>query len=84
MSFVIEDNNFTRDNYGVRSTRLSLLKANIDDYSTEFTLEANMLAWAQNAYDAWETAIVNQSAESGEKSEAFQTRLYIQTLFNCK
>ena len=73
MSFVIEDNNFTRDNYGVRATRLSLLKANIDDYSTELAIETAMLAWAQNAYDAWETAIVNQSAESGEKSEAFQT-----------
>ncbi len=73
MAYVITDNNFTRDSYGIRSTRLNLISANIDDYSSELELESSLLTWAQGAGAAFMSALINQTDEQGEAEEATET-----------
>lgn len=73
MSYLIEDNNFTKDSYGVRATRLYFLSNTIDTYAVELALTGSLLTWAQGASAAFDAARVKQSVEAGEKEEAFQT-----------
>lgn len=73
MGYLIENNNFSNDTYGVRSTRLDFLSRNIDTYAVELSISGTILTWAQDSFDEFEAARVNQSAEIGEKDEAFQT-----------
>ena len=73
MPYLIDNNNFSNDSYGVRETRLYFIKNSIDTYSTELSIEDDLLTWATSAYDAFNTARIKQSAEIGEKYEAFQT-----------
>ena len=54
MSFVINDNNVTRDTYGVRDARLGLIGAHIDDYESELSLPDALLDWAHGAHAAWQ------------------------------
>ena len=73
MAYLIENNAFTNDVYGIRATRLYFLSNSIDDYQAELSVEAGILSWAQNAADEFDLAQVKQTAELGEKNEAFQT-----------
>lgn len=73
MAFLIENNAFTRDTYGVRSTRLQFLSSSIDTYAVELGITGDLLEWAQDAFENFELARTNQSVELGEKDEAFQT-----------
>ena len=73
MAYVIIDNNVSNDTYGMRAARLGLIEAHIDEHEQSLSLPAALLAWAQGGYTAWKIVVVNQSAEWGEKEEAFQT-----------
>lgn len=73
MSFIIEDNHFTDDSYNIRTTRLSLLSANIDTYAQELGITQDMKKWAEDAHDIWADKLAVQSAEQGERHEASQT-----------
>ena len=73
MSYIIEDNNFTKDSRGVRATRLYFLSHSIDTYAATLSITGDMLTWAQGAVAAFDAAQDKQSAELGEKNEAFQT-----------
>ncbi len=74
MSYIIENNSFTIDTYGVRSTRLLMISNNIDDYEVELEIEADMLSWAQDTYQNWQDELADRSVERGQKLEAYQTR----------
>jgi len=73
MAYLIENNNFSNDSYGIRATRLNFLAANIDTYAVELSLEGSLLEWAQDASDLFDAALVKQNVEIGEMDEAFQT-----------
>jgi hypothetical protein len=72
MAYIIENNGFTSDSYGVRATRLYFLSNSIDTYAVELSVIGDMLTWAQGAVAAFDAAQDKQSAELGEKNEAFQ------------
>ena len=40
MAYLIENNAFTNDVYGIRATRLYFLSNSIDDYQVEISVEA--------------------------------------------
>jgi len=73
MAYLIENNAFTNDTKGVRATRLYFLSNSIDTYSAGLSVTGDVLTWAQGAAAAFDAAQVKQSAEIGEKEEAFQT-----------
>jgi len=73
MSYIIENNSFTGDSYGVRATRLYFLSNSIDTYAAALSITGDQLTWAQGAVAAFDAAQDTQSAELGEKNEAFQT-----------
>lgn len=73
MAFLIEDNNFTKDSYGVRATRLYYLSNTIDTYAAAVELTGSLLTWAQDASENFDAAVLKQGLEIGDKEEAFQT-----------
>lgn len=72
MAYVIENNSFSGDTYNVRSTRLNQLQGNIDTYSTELQIPADLLTWAQSSHDNWTAAWSESDIEQGEKKLAYQ------------
>lgn len=73
MAYVIHNNYFTNDSFGIRSTRLYFLSHSIEEYAAELALESSILDWAIHANSIWEDLRVNQASTLGEKFEAYQT-----------
>ena len=73
MSFIINDNLFSKDSYSLRTARLFLLSRHIEEYAAELQLEAAMLEWAVDSHSEWIEKDSHQTAIQGERDEAFQT-----------
>ncbi len=73
MSFIINDNLFSKDSYSLRTARLFLLSNHIEEYAAELQLEAAMLEWAVDAYSKWSEKDLPQTVLQGARDEAFQT-----------
>ncbi len=53
MSYFINDNNFARDKYPKRMTRLGLLSRAVPKYASALSISGDMLTWAVNAYSVF-------------------------------
>jgi len=72
MAFLIENNGFSGDTYGIRSTRFFLLSANIATYATALAIPTDVQTWATGASAAWQAKLASHSIEQGERFEYFQ------------
>jgi len=73
MSYFINDNNFARDNYPKRMTRLGLLSRAAPKYAVELSISGDMLTWAMNAHPIFMEQSSKDTITSGEKDVAYQT-----------
>lgn len=73
MAFLIENNGFSGDTYGIRSTRFFLLSANIATYAVDLAIPLEVQTWAAGASAAWQAKLASHAIEQGERFEYFQT-----------
>ena len=68
---MIINNSISKDDDIVRSERLTLVSANIDEYGGDLDLSADMLVWAQNAHEQWSELCAISSVETGQTKDAY-------------
>ncbi len=73
MSFLINNNTFSSDDSGKRSTRLDFLSKTITDVKVELSISGDMLSWALNASDIYTELLTSKNVQKGIVGEAVQT-----------
>ena len=73
MSFLINNNTFSADDSGKRSTRLGLLSETVNDVAAELSISDGMLNWALNASDNYSNLLTVKDVQKGIVAEAVQT-----------
>lgn len=61
MPYIIENNNFTKDIYGVRLKRLSSISKCIDDFYVEVNLPEQLYQWCKEAFESFMDLYANQT-----------------------
>ena len=75
MAYLIANNAFSTDSYGVRATRLYFLSNSIDSCAIELSITGEVLEWAQNVVAVFDAAQVKQTAELGEMNESERIKI---------
>ncbi len=73
MSFIINNNAFSADDPGKRSTRLNFLSKSITDYEAELAISGEMFNWALNSFDIYLDILSMKDVQKGIVSESVQT-----------
>jgi len=66
------NNAFSDDNDENRLERLLLISENIDTYAAELSIAGDLLSWAQDAGETWETAVAQAVVQDGEMDMAYE------------
>lgn len=83
MSFIINDNNFSLDDYALRGRRLEFLSKSIGSYATELSVTGDLLTWALNSYNLFEAARTNGSIEDAVVNVEYQNfQISLEQLIN--
>ena len=72
MGFLINNNNFSQDDYAIRSMRLDHLSRVIASYAAELSVTGDLLDWALNSYDLFEEVRINGTMEDSAVSVEYQ------------
>lgn len=72
MGFLISSNNFSQDDYAIRSTRLEFLSKVIGVYAAELSVTGDLLDWALNSFNLFEEARTDGTMEDAAVSVEYQ------------
>ena len=70
---LILNNSMSADLLGLRTSRLIMLSANIDEYSAEIGLSQATIDWGIASKDTWVDALSNSNLQRGECDTAYET-----------